>query len=70
MSCLMGWEIQEAVGEFEEPDALSSVGALVEASRPGPSWGQNTCLLNWDEMLWFQARVSGSPQSPYPPPPV
>lgn len=32
MFCLIAWGLQEAMGEFEEPDALSSVGALEEAS--------------------------------------
>lgn len=62
MLCLIAWGFQEAVGEFEEPDALSSVGALEEASTPGPHWVQNTHLLNSNETLWFQAGVSGSPQ--------
>lgn len=53
MLCLISWEIQEAVGELEEADALSSVEAPQEASTPGPRWAPSTHLLNWTEILWF-----------------
>ena len=42
----MGYGLQEAEGEFDESNALSSLGALAEASTPGRHWVQNTPLLN------------------------